>query len=48
MATKNIRTVVFLPAQLREALERLSNKTGAPLGELIRRALTMYLKREKA
>ena len=48
MATKNIRTVVFLPAQMREALERLSNKTGAPLGELIRRALMMYLKREKS
>jgi hypothetical protein len=48
MATKNTRTVVFLPAQMRKALERLSDKTGAPLGELIRRALTMYLKREKA
>lgn len=45
--TGNIRTVVYFEKAQREALEKLSEKTGAPLGELIRRAVAAYLKAQK-
>jgi hypothetical protein len=39
-----IKTVVYLEQRDREALERLSEKTGAPVTELVRRAVAAYLK----
>jgi predicted DNA-binding protein len=36
---------VFLDPAQKQALERLSAKTGAPVAELIRRAINAYLKR---
>jgi predicted DNA-binding protein len=39
------RTALFLKqSQIRE-LQALSNKTGAPVAELIRRAIDMYLEK---
>jgi len=40
-----IRMNVFLELQQKQALDRLSAKTGAPVAELIRRAINAYLKR---
>lgn len=39
------RVVVYLDRPEFEALRRLSEKTGAPLAELMRRALKMYLEK---
>ena len=36
---------VFLELQQKQALDKLSAKTGAPVAELIRRAINAYLKR---
>jgi len=44
---KKIRTVFHLDEADRKALVRLSEKTGAPLSELLRRAVTAYLKAQK-
>lgn len=38
-----IRMNVFLDAAQKRALEKLSAKTGAPVAELIRRAVGAYL-----
>jgi hypothetical protein len=38
---------VFLSADQKKALERLSVKNGAPVAELIRRAIDAYLVRRK-
>ena len=38
------RTALFLRREQLEKLQRLSDKTGAPLAELIRRAIDAYLK----
>jgi hypothetical protein len=44
---KKVRTIVHLDEAERKALDSLSKKTGAPLSELIRRAIAAYLKKEK-
>jgi len=41
------RTVVYFEPAQREALERLSKKTGAPIAELVRRAVSEWLKGRK-
>jgi predicted DNA-binding protein len=38
------RTTIFLPQEQQERLAKLSAKTGAPISELIRRAIDRYLK----
>ncbi len=38
---------VFLDAGQKRALEKLSAKTGAPVAELIRRAVSAYLERAR-
>jgi len=38
------RTALFLKAEQINKLQALSQKTGAPVAELIRRAIDMYLK----
>lgn len=40
------RLNVYLNPQQKEKLDKLSEKTGAPLSELIRRAIDLYLKKE--
>jgi hypothetical protein len=44
---KKVRTVFHLDEADREALERISKKSGAPLAELIRRAVSDFLKKQK-
>jgi hypothetical protein len=44
---KKVRTVFYLNEAERKALESLSEKDGAPLSELIRRAIAAYLKKRK-
>jgi predicted DNA-binding protein len=39
------RTAIFLKEEQIQKLQRLSDKTGAPVAELIRRAIDGYLKR---
>jgi hypothetical protein len=41
---QKIRTVVYLDKRERDALLKISKKTGAPVAELVRRAITAYLK----
>ena len=38
------RTTIFLSQEQQEKLARLHAKTGAPVSELIRRAIDLYLK----
>ena len=40
------RLNIYLNAQQKEKLDKLSDKTGAPMSEIIRRAIDMYLKKE--
>lgn len=40
------RVNVYLEPSQKEKLDRLSDKTGAPLSELLRRAVDLYLKKE--
>lgn len=47
MPMKKVRTVFQLDEADKKALERLSEKTGAPVAELLRRAVTVYLKQQK-
>jgi hypothetical protein len=47
MVTKKIRTVFYLDKKERKTFDKLSKKTGAPLAELLRRAVAMYLKARK-
>ena len=42
-----IRTNVYLTAEQKEALEKLSARTGAPVAELVRRAIDSYLTMRK-
>jgi hypothetical protein len=42
-----VRTVVYLEPEVSEALKKLSSKNGAPVGELVRRAVVDYLKKAK-
>lgn len=41
------RTALFLKEEQLRRLQALSEKTGAPVAELIRRAIDTYLRREK-
>lgn len=41
------RTALFLKEEQIKRLEALSQKTGAPVAELVRRAIDAYLKKEK-
>lgn len=41
------RTTVWLPQALLTRLKKLSDKTGAPMAELFRRAVEAYLKRQR-
>jgi predicted DNA-binding protein len=41
------RTSLFFPKELIDALRKLSAKTGAPIAELIRRAVAEYVERKK-
>lgn len=45
-ATYKHRTVVYFDPAEREALEKLSARTGAPIAELVRRAVAEYLKKQ--
>ena len=47
MVTKKIRTVFYLDKAERKTFEKLSEKTGAPVAELLRRAAAMYLKAQE-
>ena len=42
-----LRTNIYLTEKEKALLEKLSNKTGAPVAELIRRALDAYLASRK-
>jgi hypothetical protein len=44
--TSMIKRTLFLPDELWTALGRVSTKTGAPIAELVRRAIIAYLKKE--
>ncbi len=44
--TKNERVNVYLKPEQKEKLDKLSAKTGAPISELLRRAVDLYLKKE--
>ena len=46
MTPRRIKTIVHLDPEDRKALEKLSEKSGAPLSELIRRAIKAYVKQE--
>ncbi len=49
MPSKNrnkLRLNMYLEPEQKDKLEKLSAKTGAPLSELIRRAVDLYLKKE--
>jgi predicted DNA-binding protein len=39
------RTTVWLPEELVANLKKMSDKTGAPMAELFRRAVEAYLKK---
>jgi predicted DNA-binding protein len=41
------RTTIWLPVELEKALKTVSAKTGAPVAELIRRAIKAYTKSTK-
>jgi len=41
---KNIRLVILTDEKQMAALRKLSEKTGAPIGEIVRRAIAAYLK----
>ena len=41
------RMNLYVDSKQKEQLERISEKTGAPVAELIRRAIDAYLKRRK-
>jgi uncharacterized protein (DUF111 family) len=44
---RKVRTVVYLGKAEREALKKISEKTGAPVAELVRRAVQAWLKGER-
>ena len=44
---KDQRLVVLTDKAQMESLRRLSKKTGAPIGEIVRRAIDSYLKGQK-
>jgi hypothetical protein len=42
-----VRTVFHMEPAHRKALDAISKKTGAPLAELLRRAVEMYLRSQR-
>lgn len=44
---KRIRTVIYLDKKEREALDKRSRETGAPVTELVRRAIAEYIANRK-
>ena len=44
---RKIRTVIYLEKKESQSLKRLSERTGAKITELARRAIAEYLKRHK-
>jgi hypothetical protein len=42
-----VRMVFYIDRPQRQALDRISQKTGAPVAELIRRAVDSWLKRQE-
>ncbi|MGH9733911.1 MAG: ribbon-helix-helix domain-containing protein [Candidatus Acidiferrales bacterium] len=44
---RKIRTVIYLEKEESELLKKLSERTGAKITELARRAIAEYLKRQK-
>ena len=38
-----LRTNIYLTSEEKKLLEKLSNRTGAPVAELVRRAIDSYL-----
>jgi Ribbon-helix-helix domain len=42
------RTIVYFDPAERTALQKLSEQTGAPVAELVRRAVREWLKKQKA
>lgn len=42
-----LRTNIYLTDKQKASLEKLSNKTGAPVAELVRRAIDAYLASRK-
>lgn len=44
--TKKNKTVIYLDEAERDALKRLSAKTGASVSEIVRRCIAAYLKKE--
>ena len=47
VSVTKLRMNVYLNEKQKEVLERLSDKTGAPVAELIRRAIDQYLTTRK-
>ena len=48
MQTLNMQRVsIYLSPKQKEDLDKLSDKTGAPVAELVRRAIDAYLKANK-
>jgi Ribbon-helix-helix domain len=45
---RKLRTVIYLEKKESESLKRLSERTGAKITEIARRAIGEYLKRHKA
>lgn len=45
--TMKTRMNVYLDSEQKEQLEKISQKTGAPVAELIRRAIAAYIVRQK-
>ena len=45
--TMRIRTVIYLDKKDSDGLKRLSERTGAPITELARRAVADYLKKKR-
>jgi predicted DNA-binding protein len=41
------RTNIYLPDEQVAKLKKLSDKTGAPMSEIVRRAIEAYLKKSK-
>jgi predicted DNA-binding protein len=41
------KKTLWLPVELWDHLQRLSDKTGAPISELVRRAIAEYLKKKR-
>ena len=46
ISKRKTRLNTYLDTQQREKLQKLSQKSGAPIAELVRRAVELYLKRE--